>query len=140
MKPASDGVIDRSVKLLFELCAISSASGDTEGLYRMTGVLGRELTALGLVPEVHAEAGVNGSPQPVLVAQTSETCDRRTLLIGHLDTVLPAIEPRQEKGRLVGTGALDMKGGLATLIGALQLLEERGQDPPEDLMLVAVPD
>jgi glutamate carboxypeptidase len=33
-----------------------------------------------------------------------------------------------------------MKGGLATLIGALQLLRERGQDPPEDLMLVVVPD
>jgi glutamate carboxypeptidase len=140
MKSVSEDVIERGVKLLLELCTTSSASGDSEGLYRMTDILGRELGALGLVAEVHAEVGVDGGAQPVLVAQASGTCDRRTLLIGHLDTVLPAIEPRLENGRIVGTGALDMKGGLAALVGALRLLKDRGEDPPEDLMLVAVPD
>jgi glutamate carboxypeptidase len=33
-----------------------------------------------------------------------------------------------------------MKGGLVTLLGALDLLSHRGQAPPADLLLVAVPD
>ena len=62
------------------------------------------------------------------------------LLVGHLDTVLPAIAPRHTDGRLIATGALDMKGGLAMLLGALDLLAARGERAPDDLVLVAVPD
>jgi glutamate carboxypeptidase len=133
-------ILDRSVEVLRELCSISSASGDTEGLYRMTEALGRELTPLGLLPEVHAESGLNGSAQPVFIARGSGIGENRTLLLGHLDTVLPAIPPRMEGSRLMGTGALDMKGGFAALVGALQLLRKKGERPPDDLMLVGVPD
>lgn len=106
----------------------------------MTETLARELTPLGLLPEVHAESGLNGSAQPVFIARASGIGQHRTLLLGHLDTVLPAIPPRIDGSRLVGTGALDMKGGFAALVGALQLLREMGQEPPDDLMLVGVPD
>jgi glutamate carboxypeptidase len=57
-----------------------------------------------------------------------------------MDTVLDAAPPRIEGGRLIATGALDMKGGLAMFVGALDLLAHRGQQAPADLMLVAVPD
>jgi glutamate carboxypeptidase len=40
----------------------------------------------------------------------------------------------------VATGAVDMKGGLAALAGALDLLARRGVAPPADLLVVAVPD
>lgn len=133
-------LVERSVHLLQELCSISSASGDTEGLYRMTEILGRELTPLGMLSEVHAESGINGSAKPVLVARSPSASVRHTLLLGHLDTVLPAVPPKLDEGRLVGTGALDMKGGFAALVGALQLLRERGEGPPDDFLLVAVPD
>jgi len=136
----SAALVDRCVELLHELCSVSSASGDTEGLYRMTEVLSRELTPLGLIPEVSAEPGVNGSAQPVLTARGSNPGNRHTLLLGHLDTVLPANPPLVQRGLLRGTGALDMKGGFASLIGALQLLRERGEAPPDGLLLVAVPD
>jgi glutamate carboxypeptidase len=53
---------------------------------------------------------------------------------------LPAAPPRRDGGRLVATGAIDMKGGLATLAGALDLLARRGVAPPADLLVVAVPD
>jgi glutamate carboxypeptidase len=53
--------------------------------------------------------------------------------------VLPALEPRRIEGRLVATGAIDMKGGFAALLGALDLLAARGVAPPH-LELVAVPD
>jgi glutamate carboxypeptidase len=57
-----------------------------------------------------------------------------------MDTVLPAIEPEVEQRRLFATGALDMKGGLAMLLGALDLLEARGETYPDDVLIVLVPD
>jgi glutamate carboxypeptidase len=62
------------------------------------------------------------------------------LLLAHLDTVLPAVPPQRDGERLIATGALDMKGGLAAFVGALRALRARGEAPPEDLVLVAVPD
>ena len=91
-------ILDRSVEVLLELCSISSASGNTAGLNQMTQTLERELTPLGLVPDVHAESGLNGSAQPVFIARGSGVGDSRTLLLGHLDTVLPAVPPRMDGG------------------------------------------
>jgi glutamate carboxypeptidase len=133
-------LVERNIQLLLELCSVSSASSDADGLYRMAEVLSRELEDLGLLPDVHADSGTDGGALPVLTAKGSDFQGHHTLLLGHLDTVLPAVPPETTNGTLVGTGALDMKGGLAALIGALQLLRERGEDLPGDLLLVAVPD
>jgi glutamate carboxypeptidase len=128
-------------RILDDLCSISSASGDAEGLYKVADRLGSELTGLGLTTQIHAESGLNGQGLPVLVARNPERHgDSCTLLIGHLDTVLPASPTRRGDGRFFGTGALDMKAGFASLIGALRLLRELGETPPEDLTVVAVPD
>ncbi len=155
-----------TVALLEELTAISSASGDAAGLGRMAARLGAVLAARGLEVEVLPGLGPDGhgghgghggrgsaagpdvSALPVLVARGPAVVDGRDsragrghlLLIGHLDTVLPAAPPRRDGDRLVATGAIDMKGGLATLAGALDLLARRGTAPPADLVLVAVPD
>lgn len=133
-------LFERTTRLLHELTAISSPSGDLPGLRRMTERLGAELAARGLTPEVLEETGDGGAPQPVLVARGSDTSRGHLLLIGHMDTVLPAAEPRIEDGLLVATGAIDMKGGLAAFVGALDLLAHRGVKPPDDLLLVVVPD
>jgi glutamate carboxypeptidase len=133
-------IFQRTVQLLRELTAISSPSGDLPGLHRMAERFGEELAKRGLVPEIHEEPGGDGKALPILVARGSDTSRSHLLLIGHLDTVLPAVEPRIEDNRLVATGAIDMKGGLATLLGALDLLAHRGVKPPDDLLLVAVPD
>ena len=149
-----------TVALLEELTAISSASGDAAGLGRMAARLGAVLAARGLEVEVLPGLGPDGgdgrgsaagpgvSALPVLVARGPAVVGGRgsragrghLLLIGHLDTVLPAAPPRRDGDRLVATGAIDMKGGLATLAGALDLLVRRGAAPPADLVLVAVPD
>ena len=128
-------IFERTLQLLRELTAISSPSGDLPGLRRMTERLSAELSARGLMPEVLEESG-----EPVLVARGPNTADGHLLLIGHMDTVLPAAEPRIEGDRLVATGAIDMKGGLAAFLGALDLLAERGIKPPDDMLLVVVPD
>jgi len=136
-----------TLRLLEGLTAISSASGDRAGLWRVAERLGDELKARSLRAEVRtgldgavASPAVPESGLPVLVAEGPLAGARPLLLIGHLDTVLPATAPRLTDGRLVATGAVDMKGGLATLVGALDLLAHRGLAPPADLMLVAVPD
>src|SRR5436305_2056791 len=137
-------LFQRSVDLLRELTAISSPSGDAEGLRRMAERLAGELRERGLATEIRDEPSAEaGRPLPVLYARGNPGTGAsrgHLLLISHLDTVLAATPPRLDGDRLVGTGALDMKGGLATLAGALDLLRHRGQAPPADLLLVAVPD
>ena len=138
--PAS--IFDDTLALLRELTAISSSSGDPAGLRRMAERLAAALRERGLSSEIQDEASpeMDGALVPVLQARGPDTSRGHLLLIGHLDTVLPAAEPRIEGERLVATGAIDMKGGLATLVGALDLLRHRGQQPPPDLLLVGVPD
>ncbi|HEV3074980.1 MAG TPA: M20/M25/M40 family metallo-hydrolase [Thermoanaerobaculia bacterium] len=165
MSSGNDGALPSdlfaaTVALLEELTAISSASGDAAGLGRMAARLGAALAARGLETEVlpglgpfgrdgrGSAAGPGVGALPVLVARGPTVAEGREspagrghlLLIGHLDTVLPAAPPRRDGDRLVATGAIDMKGGLATLAGALDLLARRGAAPPADLLLVAVPD
>ena len=44
---------------------------------------------------------------------------------GHLDTVhLPFVPPRHEHGNLYGSGASDMKGGIAAFVEALRVLRD----------------
>jgi glutamate carboxypeptidase len=134
-------VFERSLHLLRELTSISSDSGDPAGLRRMAERLAAALRERGLAVEIRNEPSpAEASPLPVVQARGGDTSRGHLLLIGHLDTVLPAMQPRLEAGRLVATGAIDMKGGLAAFLGALDLLRERGQTPPADLLLVVVPD
>ena len=63
-----------------------------------------------------------------LVLHLTGTGSRRLLLLGHLDTVVASeshrpIERRDD--RLVGSGAVDMKGGVALALGTLRTLAAR---------------
>jgi glutamate carboxypeptidase len=143
--PTSDDVLPREIlnnatRLLVDLCAISSASGDHDGIRRLAERISAELAERGLASQVGNENDEEGNPQPILVACGPKASENYVLLVGHMDTVLDAVPPRVEGSRLFATGALDMKGGLAMFVGALDLLAHRGSKPPEDLLLVAVPD
>lgn len=144
MAPTADHlpspVFQRALDLLRELTAISSPVGDAAGLRHMAGRLGAALEENGMTAEIRDEIGEGGAPFPVLLARGRDTSNGHLLLIGHLDTVLPAIPPQLEGERLLATGAIDMKGGLAALVGALDLLRHRGEKPAPDLLLVTVPD
>lgn len=131
---------ERAVSLLEELCAISSASGENDGIRRVALRLAEELRRHDLASEIREVGDEAGNSSPVLVARGPSGEQRPILLLGHLDTVLPATAPHRAGQRLVGTGALDMKGGFATLVAALDLLRERGESPPAELLVVAVPD
>jgi glutamate carboxypeptidase len=135
-----EAIFQSTLDLLVSLTAISSPSNDAAGLRRMAERLAEELSARGLTPEIQDEPGEDGLPLPVLTARGRSAGRNPLFLIGHMDTVLPAAEPRLDGGRLFATGAIDMKGGLAAFLGALDLLRHRGVEPPEDLLLAVVPD
>lgn len=144
MNAVASGVLEQilaaTVERLRDYCAISSESGNSAGLRRMAARFSADLERCGLRVEIADELDANGASQPVLYARGPNVGASHLLLLGHLDTVLPAVEPVVEGRRIFATGALDMKGGLSMLVGALELLEARGQKPPADLLLVAVPD
>lgn len=129
----------RTERLLEELCAISSPSDDVEGLWRLARQLERELAVHGLAVEIRDEPGAGGT-FPLLLARAPRAGERYVLVVGHLDTVLSARVPERLNNELLGTGALDMKGGLAALVGALDLLAARGVPYPDDLLVAVVPD
>lgn len=133
-------IVTRAETLLRELCAISSESGNASGIREVADLLTRELERHGLTVEVKEEADANGIPQPVLFARSASSGRPHLLLLGHLDTVLPATQPQLEGRTLFATGSLDMKGGLAMLVGALDVIASRGDAIPNDVLVVLVPD
>ena len=133
-------IFDATLKLLEEMTAISSPSGHLPGLEAAARHYGEALERRGLSIEIRPEPGNGGVLQPVLYARGPKAGERCFFAVGHLDTVLEAVTPERRDDRLWGTGVIDMKGGLATLVGALDLLAERGQEPPADLLVAVVPD
>lgn len=135
-----NGILASTEGLLRELCGISSESGNADGIRRVAERLERALTPYGLSVEIVDEADAHGVPQPVLIARGPGTGGAHLLLLGHMDTVLPAIEPSVEGRTLFATGSYDMKGGLAALCGALAVLASNGTALPPDMLVVLVPD
>jgi acetylornithine deacetylase/succinyl-diaminopimelate desuccinylase-like protein len=81
-----------------------------------------------------------GHPRaPAVSAELSSgRAGRRLQLDGHLDTVhLPFVPPRQSGDLLTGSGAADMKGGLAAAVEALRVLRETAALPAGSVLLTA---
>jgi glutamate carboxypeptidase len=104
------------------LVAVSSPSGDVHGAEEAVRV------ATAFLPD---DADFERIPcssvgyAPDLLARLRGTGDKRLLLIGHLDTVHghEAHQPPVRDGeRLIGSGAVDMKGGDVLALGILRAL------------------
>ena len=94
-----------------------------------------------------AEATVDRVPcstpehAPDLVLRLRGTGTLRLLLLGHLDTVVAHDEHRalrREDERLVGSGAVDMKGGDVLALGVLRALADRADAFAEAALLLVV--
>src|SRR5262245_60639330 len=95
----------------------------------MAAALAKEAAALGLEPAIVREPDAGGRLLPLVELATKSLSEAPLLVLGHIDTVLPASPPRRDGSILHATGAMDMKGGIVAAFGALELLASRGAAP-----------
>jgi glutamate carboxypeptidase len=126
----------RAERELEALVSVSSPSGDRHGAEECASV------CIALLPDdAQVERLECSSPghAPDLLARLEGTGTRRILLLGHLDTVIAHADHRpleRDGERLVGSGAVDMKGGVVLAIGALRALAGRTRDYAEAALLL----
>jgi glutamate carboxypeptidase len=126
----------RAVRELEALVAVSSPSGDVHGAEECAAVCAALLPA-----EADVERPPCSSPghAPDLLATLRGTGRRRILLLGHVDTVVAHAHHkplRRDGERLVGSGTVDMKGGVVLALGALNALADRPADYAEAALLL----
>jgi glutamate carboxypeptidase len=126
----------RAVRELEALVAVSSPSGDVHGAEECASVC-----AALLPDEAEIERIPCSSPDhaPDLLARLTGTGSKRILLLGHLDTVVAHAEHRplaRVGEKLVGSGSVDMKGGVVLSLGAMRVLARRPEDYAEIALLV----
>ena len=107
------------------LVAVSSPSGDVEGAEECVS-----LATAFLPTDAEAERVDCSTPDHArdLVGRLRGAGSKRVLLLGHLDTVVAhgAHRPLERDGdRLTGSGAVDMKGGVALALGVMRELAGR---------------
>jgi glutamate carboxypeptidase len=126
----------RAVRELEALVGVSSPSGDVHGAEECAAV------CAALLPD---EAAIERIPcsspdhAPDLVARLRGSGERRVLLLGHLDTVVAHEhhKPLTRAGeKLVGSGAIDMKGGDVLAIGIMRALAQRAETYAEVALLL----
>jgi glutamate carboxypeptidase len=128
----------RAERELQALVAVSSPSGDAHAADECVAVCSALLPA-----EARVERVACSSPDHAqdLVARVSGTGTRRVLLLGHLDTVVAHGKHRlleRDGERLVGSGSVDMKGGVVLALGVLRALAMRPADFAEVALLLVV--
>jgi glutamate carboxypeptidase len=126
----------RAVRELDALVAVSSPSGDVHGAEECAAVCAALLPA-----DAEVERPPCSSPDhaPDVLATLRGTGRRRILLLGHVDTVVGHAhhKPLRHDGeRLVGSGAVDMKGGVVLALAALRALAGRRADFAEAALLL----
>jgi len=118
--------------LLEQWCALNSGSGHAAGLARMRAALRSEFTRrfpAATVAELPAEApGRNPAGVAALSVRLRPEAPIQILLNGHYDTVYEQNDPFQagrwtDPHTLNAPGAADMKGGLVTMLAALEAFE-----------------
>jgi glutamate carboxypeptidase len=115
---------------LRRLVAVSSPSGDVAGAEAAIAVV----TTL-LPPGAEVERVPCSTPGHAddLVARVRGDGERRLVLVGHVDTVVPHEDHQPltvDGDRLIGSGSVDMKGGDVLAAGLLRALAEDGPGAP----------
>ena len=129
----------RAEREMEALVAVSSPSGDVHGAEEAVAICGALLP-----PEAEVERipGSTDGYAADLLAHLRGTGERRVLLLGHLDTVVAheAHRPMERRGdRLIGSGTVDMKGGVALALALFEVLAER-TDAYAEIALLLVND
>jgi glutamate carboxypeptidase len=136
VKREAHEIAHRAVRELEALVAVSSPSGDVHGAEECAAICAALLPA-----DAEVERPACSSPEhaPDLVATLRGTGRRRIVLLGHVDTVIAHAHHKpllRDGGRLLGSGAVDMKGGVVLALGALRALAARRADFAEAALLL----
>jgi len=124
-----DRVVQTAVRLIAAPSPTCSAGPAADALAALLSEQGFEVQ--------RPEAGWAKSPA-VVVRWRSGRPGRTLQFNGHLDTVhLPFVAPRISNGYLYGSGATDMKGGVAAMCEALLVLRQTDALPGGDVLLTA---
>ncbi|MGI6766772.1 MAG: M20/M25/M40 family metallo-hydrolase [Lentihominibacter sp.] len=85
---------------------------------------------------------LENSGDAIRVCMGKQDAEGTIMLVGHLDTVFPPntigtqMFPRIENGKLYGPGALDMKGGVLSMIYAVKALQELDMMPDKKIIAI----
>ena len=129
-------IATRAERELEALVAISTPSGDIHGADEAAALVAA------LAPDEAAIERIEcSSPDhaPDLLIRLTGSGSRRLLLLGHLDTVIAHEEHRpltRDGEQLLGSGAIDLKGGDVLALGLLRALATRTSDFAEAALLL----
>jgi glutamate carboxypeptidase len=126
----------RAERELEALVAVSSPSGDVHGAEECAAVCAALLPA---DAEVDRPPCSSPGHAPDLLARVRGSGTRRILLLGHVDTVVAHAHHkalRRDGEQLLGSGAVDMKGGVVLALGTLRALAGRRADFAEAALLL----
>lgn len=133
---AAEEIAARAERDLEALVAISSPSGDVAGAEECISVVSA------LAPtQAEVERTACSTPRHAddLILRLTGSGRSRILLLGHLDTVVDHNRHRsltRKDDRLIGSGAVDMKGGDVLALGVLRALAQRTTDYAEVALLL----
>jgi glutamate carboxypeptidase len=118
------------------LVAISTPSGDRHGAEEAVALVAALAPNEATIERVPCSTADHA---PDLIVNLTGEGSRRVLLLGHLDTVIAHEEHRpltRDGDRLIGSGAVDMKGGDVLALGVLRALASRSADFAEAALLL----
>jgi glutamate carboxypeptidase len=126
----------RAPRELEALVAVSSPSGDVRGAEECASVCAALMPAAAELERLPCSSPGHA---PDLVGRLRGTGQGRVLLLGHLDTVHAHADHKalhRKDGKLVGSGTIDMKGGVVLALGVLRALAARPADFAEAALLL----
>ena len=106
---------------LRQITDINTTVRNVENVNRLGKIISRRLAHLGFAEHPHRQFDIGD----ISYYANHDSQDNDVLLLCHLDTPYSArdfVPFREERGRLLGTGLTECKGGMAVMLSALQAL------------------
>jgi glutamate carboxypeptidase len=132
----ADAIANRAERELEALVAISTPSGDVHGADEAAALVAALAPDEATIERVECSSPDHAAD---LLIRLTGSGSRRLLLLGHLDTVVAHEEHRpltRDGEQLLGSGAIDMKGGDVLALGLLRALASRTSDFAEAALLL----
>ncbi|MGH2841202.1 MAG: M20/M25/M40 family metallo-hydrolase, partial [Solirubrobacteraceae bacterium] len=133
---AAEAIAARAPEELVRLVAISSPSGDVDGAEEALAIAAALAPKGAAIERAPCSSADHADDRIMRVAGTGSG---RVVLVGHVDTVVAHDEHRPLKrdgARLLGSGSVDMKGGVVLSLGVLRALAARTETFAEVALLL----